>query len=265
MKKIGTGHGIYKITNIVNGKFYIGSALVLVKRKADHFSKLSLNKHSNYHLQKAFNLYGKDKFIFEVLERVDDKFKLIEAEQKWLDKLMPFESTGYNICREAKSVIGRKHKPETIEKIRQANKGKKIPLEQVEKMRKTKLEQKLTMPQYLKDKLSEINKIRMTGRVVSKETREKLSLLYKGKPNLHLKGRKLSKEHIEKMKLRKGHLCKYAKQIGQYDLNNTLIRTYRSMLDASKSLIGNKNYRSNISAVCNGKQKTAYGFIWKII
>ncbi len=239
---IGYGHGIYKITNIVNGKFYIGSAIKLIKRKADHFSKLSLNKHSNIFLQNAYNKYGKESFIFEVIERTNDKNELINLEQKWLDKLNPFGDIGYNICRNARSALGRKLSKETIEKIKKSNKGRKSTPEQIEKMRNTKLSQKLTMPQYLKDKLSD---------------------LYKGKPNLHLKGKKRLKEHIEKTaKALRGRKAHNAKKICQYDMNNNLITIHDSMRAAALSL-NNISYSRNIFTVCIGKQKTAYKFKWK--
>lgn len=260
---IGYGHGIYKITNIVNGKFYIGSAIKLIKRKADHFSKLSLNKHSNIFLQNAYNKYGKESFIFEVIERTSDKNELINLEQKWLDKLNPFGDIGYNICRNARSALGRKLSKETIEKIKKSNKGRKSTPEQIEKMRNTKLSQKLTMPQYLKDKLSEINRIRMTGKKMSEETKKKLSDLYKGKPNLHLKGKKRLKEHIEKTaKALRGRKAHNAKKICQYDMNDNLITIHDSMRAAALSL-NNISYSRNIFTVCIGKQKTAYKFKWK--
>lgn len=50
--------------------------------------------------------------------------------------------------------------------------------------------------------------------------------------------------------------------IGQYDLNNNLIKTFNSMSTAAKEVQGSV---SGISQVCAGKAKTHKGFIWKKI
>ena len=47
--------GVYKIENIKNGKFYIGSSINFIKRKSSHFRALIMNKHPNSHLQSSFN------------------------------------------------------------------------------------------------------------------------------------------------------------------------------------------------------------------
>ena len=59
--------GIYKITNKVNGKFYIGSANNLKRRKWEHFCNLKHNKHCNKKLQYSYNKYSKENFKFEIL------------------------------------------------------------------------------------------------------------------------------------------------------------------------------------------------------
>ena len=55
---------------------------------------------------------------------------------------------------------------------------------------------------------------------------------------------------------------KHNKKILKCDLNGNPIKQYNSITEASNE---NKCFISNISAVCRGKQKTAYGFIWKFI
>lgn len=76
--------GIYKITNTVNGKFYIGSSKHIPTRIKQHFYQLRRNLHHSAHLQSAYNKYGKDSFIHEVLLECEN---FLEEEQKLLDNL----------------------------------------------------------------------------------------------------------------------------------------------------------------------------------
>jgi len=83
----------------------LGSSLNLEGVLNSQRFKLSIGKHRNKELQKEWNEYGPEKFIFEILELVQDKgdpnFNLNDdlalLEQIWLDKLQPFGERGYNI------------------------------------------------------------------------------------------------------------------------------------------------------------------------
>ena len=112
--------GIYAIRNLVNNHIYIGSSINLEKRNYNHFRNLKNNKHGNDYLQKAYNKYGKDNFIFEIISYIEDKTKLIEYEQKWLD----FFNPEYNILKTAGSPLGTKMSDETRKKISESKKGK---------------------------------------------------------------------------------------------------------------------------------------------
>lgn len=105
--------GIYKIENIINGKFYIGSAERLVKRKNNHLCYPRNGTHTNIKLQRAFNKYGEDYFKFSIIETCENNL-LIEREQYYIDSLNPF----YNICRIAGRTEGRIASEETKEKMR---------------------------------------------------------------------------------------------------------------------------------------------------
>lgn len=85
--------GIYKIINVVNNKFYVGSAVNLRRRKARHFTELRNNRHNNRHLQAAWAKYGEQAFIFVVVEEVADTTKLLAAENVWLK-----EHVGKDYC-----------------------------------------------------------------------------------------------------------------------------------------------------------------------
>lgn len=64
--------GIYKITNLISNKIYIGSTTTSFKRRfKEHLSALKRGDHPNSHMQRAFNLDGENSFIFEIIEIVE--------------------------------------------------------------------------------------------------------------------------------------------------------------------------------------------------
>ena len=83
MKKFG----IYKITCKVNNKIYIGSTEVCFKQRfKKHKQRLRNNYHENDYLQKSWNKYGEDNFVFEILEEISDKSKVKEIEESYTSK-----------------------------------------------------------------------------------------------------------------------------------------------------------------------------------
>lgn len=108
---------IYKIRNVVNDNFYVGSTTDTRVRFQAHKRRLKQGKHQSPHMQAAWNKYGEDCFKFEVVEIVESPEDLHEAEQRWLD-----ENVGkphcYNLAVFADAPMrGRKHTPETLAKI----------------------------------------------------------------------------------------------------------------------------------------------------
>ena len=59
--------GIYKITHVASGKFYIGSAVNVEKRVTNHKHELRKGVHHNKRLQNAWLKYGADAFVFSTL------------------------------------------------------------------------------------------------------------------------------------------------------------------------------------------------------
>ena len=78
---VDTSSGIYMLYNIVDNKYYIGSAVNLRERWLGHKSFLNCNNHHSQHLQNAWNKYGEQSFKFQVLEYVADKNELLKREQ----------------------------------------------------------------------------------------------------------------------------------------------------------------------------------------
>lgn len=63
---------IYKIINVANDHFYVGSALNPRRRRWEHWDALKKGTHHCAALQDAWNVFGADAFEFVVVEEVDD-------------------------------------------------------------------------------------------------------------------------------------------------------------------------------------------------
>jgi len=111
--------GVYLIKNIVDNKVYVGSAKRLIERLSLHKHLLRNNKHHSIHLQRAWNKYGENIFIFGVLEIIENNQDLIVVEQKYIDRYdSANQNYGYNICPLAKNNLGCKHTKGREEKSR---------------------------------------------------------------------------------------------------------------------------------------------------
>lgn len=120
-------HGIYRIDNTLNGKFYIGSAINLSNRFSCHKKDLNKNQHHNTHLQTAWNKYGKEAFTFNVVEVVEAPEMLFDREQHYLDILRPYDKgVGYNKSVSSRTALGNKMSDETKKKQSEAAKQRWI-------------------------------------------------------------------------------------------------------------------------------------------
>lgn len=98
--------GIYLLINLVNNKFYVGSSINVFNRTKSHLKSMKGGYHPNIHIQRSYKKFG-DCFSPILIERVNDKNKLIEREQFWIDELdATNRKIAYNIAPNAGNTLG---------------------------------------------------------------------------------------------------------------------------------------------------------------
>lgn len=164
--------GIYKILNLIDGKFYIGSTANFIYRWKLYEQRLNYGDHHSQHLQAAWNKYSADNFEFIALEGVEDLTKLIEREQWWIDFTKCYnKKIGYNVRKIAQSCIG-------IIRNEQSKLKSSIAIKSSEKFRKYS-QSRVGRPrkQETKDKLS----LAHIGKIKTEEHRRKISQTLTGR------------------------------------------------------------------------------------
>ena len=87
---------IYKATNIINNKSYIGlTTRTLQERKLEHLRHI---KTENTYFHRAINEYGKDNFLWEIIDDTPSSIKeLKEKESYYIQYFNTLTPNGYNI------------------------------------------------------------------------------------------------------------------------------------------------------------------------
>lgn len=115
---------IYKTTNKINGKFYIGLSKFKPEENSDYLG-------SGWLIKKAINKYGKENFIKEILEECTEKEILLKQERYWISTLQSNNRIiGYNISEGGTwgdSWTNNPRKEALREKFRQLNGGENNP------------------------------------------------------------------------------------------------------------------------------------------
>lgn len=218
---------VYKITNKVNGKIYIGiTNQGVATRWYKHTSDSRGN--STFPLHNAIRKYGTDNFQIDVIEVVDDVEVLKERECYWIKEFNSYDrSKGYNLTLGGDGTFGRFHSQETKNKIRQKALGRVRSTQSKENQSKSIKEHNIFNHNEMSERAKKGNTIRWSN----PESRKNASL-----SNVN------------------------NKIILQFDKEMNFITEHRSASEAARLI--NKTHQ-NICNCAKGKLKTAYGFIWK--
>lgn len=208
---------IYKITNKINSKVYIGKTNLLdpYERWAQHISDYKRKRFEKRIIYEAMNKYGIENFSFEVIEETNED---IEREKFYIELYRSYvgfiDSNGYNatLGGDGKSYI---NESEVIE--------------------------------YYLDNME--NTIVKTAEALEIDKGSVSKILRKH--NILIRIPNEYSTATPKKPVYK--IDKKTKQI---------LQEYNSISEAAEQF-GGREYTKHISQVCNGKRKTAYGFIWR--
>lgn len=151
---------IYKITNKINNKIYIGQTINCIQQR---FRQHLANK-DNTRLANSIRKYGKDNFTIEEIDSAETLEELNEKEIYWISYFNTMEhSVGFNMQFGGNN---KTHSEESKRKIGRANKGRRV-----------------YFTAETKEKLSKARK----GKKFSEEHKKNLSESLKGKKRTHVK------------------------------------------------------------------------------
>jgi group I intron endonuclease len=207
---------IYKITNLLNGKSYVGQTVrKLSERLKEH------RKSKTTAIGRALRKYGNANFKIEVLAECKSIDELNDKEIYFIDKLKTLKPNGYNLTVGGLNCLASE---ETKRKLSDLKKGSKHPLFGTHRSQETK---------------DAIAKGRV-GLVVSDETRAKISAANSGKAKSKEHSKKISKSLKGKSKS-EDHRSNIAKALGVKVKCNETGKVFDSIKDAAAWLNVNAN------------------------
>lgn len=269
---------IYKIVNDINDKIYIGKTIYSLSERWSKHKYAYL--YEDWHLYRAMRKYGIEHFQILPLEECDDNE--LNLREKYYIKKYNSIKDGYNMTEggDGRTTINREKVREYWEKglslseiaskmnshysnISDILKSLKIyDKDEIEKRRKILIANKQSQGkvfQYNEKgiKISEFSSLAEAG---VKNNIRKDGIAYACAHQTGYKGYFWVREGDPLPNFRK------IKQDGphavvQFTLDNKFIKIYNTRIDAARSV--GKSDGSCINKCCQGKQKTAYGYIWK--
>lgn len=178
---------VYKITNLINDKVYIGKTNNPSERWSDHkkIAKAgSINKSFSV-VHSAIRKYGEDNFEFLILEKIEHENLAFDRESYWISEYKSNiqkygDQFGYNLTDGGEGWSGRKHtefskmkmseykkahpnSPEANRKISQANKGKILSKKHREKLSDAGCGESNSNSKLTAEQVSEIKRLLQEG------------------------------------------------------------------------------------------------------
>ena len=240
--------GIYKVTNLINNKIYIGQSINIYQRWQAHKST-SLNKNSkeyNIYFHNALRKYGIENFNFEIIEQCVEN-DLDKREKYWIEYYNSYgRNFGYNESKGGDGYNGRRYHVEQYDLDGNFIKEWDSVYEAAKNLNTSIINIRycILYPDKQKSAAGFQWKRKNDPRVITKYS-----------PNYYLEGLENGRKK---------------KKIKQYNKNNEYVQTFDSRKDAAYWLKENgytnasnlKSVQSQLSTIINS-ERLAYNFYWK--
>lgn len=225
---------VYKITNLVNNKLYIGiTSKSIDDRLKSHILTTynKSNKDCNSIFHKAIKKYGKENFVIEELDRNEDWEEIKKLEQFYIKKFNSFigfeNSNGYNSTLGGDGVLG--YNTKKVAKV------SPITGEIIE----------------IYESITKAEKENCRGIL---ESCKGTGILANGFTWFYFDDiKELSMEELKNKTFKKCNV------LLQLDSNGNILKVWKEVNEVSRVL---KISQGNISSVCAGKRRMAGGFRW---
>lgn len=276
--------GIYKITNTINNKVYIGQSTDIRRRWTSHVNILNESNKNNsekqYALHAAMQKYGPDNFLFEVIEECPVK-DLNDRERYWI-KYYNSYLNGYNE-NEGGSII--RGCPAYVEQVVLLLQTTKYSFEEISKITGASIQSigNINCGRSFKNDTLDYP-IRAKTRKVIQYSKEGVELrtfnsLVEAEKETGVPASNIKHvcHHYENGQILAGGFqwrfiedkdklisrnSNSKKRVGKFDQNGILIQIFESAAEAARA---ENVIRDHISRVCRGERKSLHGFLWKYI
>lgn len=277
---------IYKITNLINNKIYIGKTIRNIQERWNEHVSCALNNSDNLYLHNAIQKYGANNFKIEVIDSCNSEEELNQLEEYYI-KLYNTQdkNIGYNLTNGGDGNLKYDYKKiremwdeglscKQIVEVLHCDKGVvtnalknhstynyHLSLQRSNTMKKIvyQFDYNYNLISQYDSIVEAANKNQCSTTIIQKVIKNKtysaIGYFWNFEPTIPT-------NLILKQKVKK-------RQVIQLDSQNNIIQIFSSLADAARSLVPNgstskiNSISSCISQVCKNKRVTAYGYKWQ--
>jgi hypothetical protein len=243
-----------------NIPFYIGKG-----KKTEKYNRINYHLNYWYH-NKNKKLVNKIKklngiFNIEIIFESSNEQECLDLETKIISNIG--KENLCNLTDGGEGTSGFNHSNESKQKISIWRKGKLLSKETCRKITQNKKGNAYKLKNIPEGKIEELYETKSINDIsnilnISFPTIQKYLL----KKDLYIPYKNKKVKDSTKNKMSNIMKNKFNKPILQFDIQNNFVKEYSSLTEACE-ILNKKNRQGDLTSCCKGKQKTAFGFIWK--